>query len=778
MVGPGYGSPIPPLDGASGGQPLPPHLASDFGGRLGADLGAVRVHTGAESGRLADSLEARAFTAGQDIHFGPGQYDPDSREGQRLLAHEVVHTVQGSATAASPATKRRTSTPDEPHEIEADAAAAALVEGTGPVHVSRGAAGETIHRKPTNAGEASAPYTPADQVEQVRLALRAATTAARTAIAAARKTRIEAEAHAALDRGARSIDDHLRFARSSMDAVDVLEVKPEAAALAAALADFSVEAAGLETASIQSVRAQTLTVDAWAQAAGEPSREARTRFGADDARRGVGLSLRATRDLAERAIEGIRPQADGDTRPAATALAETHAALILPHLTSARTLLADHFPEPTSRTALAENVATASQALGDLIAWAIYMRAEKGQLDLAEAAMNEVRVAVGLPDSGWLGARPKKEPRPAVERGMRITTKDIRDARLAVMVEYRDLAQKRADGVGSLLTTIPMVDRRDGSWLESTVAILANAALHAVTGFLGGAIAHKLAAAGASAASRGLNTAVNDALKVSLRLAVDREKTSVFASEAQAAGAFCEGQKNVLEKDEYTQGMAYVNSLEPFYELETRQKGAGIAELELLRHSIAEVKETMATDAQYDASLAEWLKVLARASAGPVDRSDPSSASNPEALADFNEFHRGVLHLYGTPDPTNPSAPLAIRGASIRGINNNLIRSLRGIDRSIGELRLPVHLRTAQFALGMNETGHVWLTVVSGLAGLFSWDTTSAYRYLYRRAHRDDEVDEERVKAGAIDGARKLMLEEVAPMKLSDLAIQDSGLIR
>jgi hypothetical protein len=311
MVGPGYGSPIPPLEGASDGQPLPAHLAGNFGRRLGADLGGVRVHTGEESARLADSMDARAFTAGQDIHFGPGQYDPGSREGQRLLAHEVAHTVQGSATPASPATMMRASAAAEPHEVEADAAASALVDGAGPVRVSRAAPAEAIHRKPKDTDQAAAPYTPADQVEQVRLALRAATAAVRTAIAAASRAKTEAESHAALDRGAQSIDHHLVFARSQMDAIDPVEVKAEAASLADALADFMSQASGLEITSIQRVRAQSLTIGAWAQTSGEAPRAPAGRFGAADASRGIGLSLRAVRHLAEEATAAIAPQSDG-----------------------------------------------------------------------------------------------------------------------------------------------------------------------------------------------------------------------------------------------------------------------------------------------------------------------------------------------------------------------------------------------------------------------------------------------------------------------------------
>jgi hypothetical protein len=69
---------------------------------VGSDLGGVRVHTDAAAADAANALGARAFTVGQDMFFGQGQYGTQSTEGQRLIAHEAAHTVQqrgGSAGA-------------------------------------------------------------------------------------------------------------------------------------------------------------------------------------------------------------------------------------------------------------------------------------------------------------------------------------------------------------------------------------------------------------------------------------------------------------------------------------------------------------------------------------------------------------------------------------------------------------------------------------------------------------------------------------------------------
>ncbi|WP_456382351.1 eCIS core domain-containing protein [Hydrogenimonas sp.] len=77
-----------------GGRPLPPKARAFFEPRFGRDFSDVRLHTGGEAGRLAGILRARAFTRGADIVFAPGEYRPDTFEGKRLLAHELVHVMQ------------------------------------------------------------------------------------------------------------------------------------------------------------------------------------------------------------------------------------------------------------------------------------------------------------------------------------------------------------------------------------------------------------------------------------------------------------------------------------------------------------------------------------------------------------------------------------------------------------------------------------------------------------------------------------------------------------
>lgn len=112
----------------SAGQPLPCHLERKFEQALGADLSGVRVHTGPESISASKAISARAYTTGNDIHFNAGQYDPQSLEGQRLLAHEVVHTVQQQGATPIRQQKLEVSSADDSFEIEADRTAEVMLQ--------------------------------------------------------------------------------------------------------------------------------------------------------------------------------------------------------------------------------------------------------------------------------------------------------------------------------------------------------------------------------------------------------------------------------------------------------------------------------------------------------------------------------------------------------------------------------------------------------------------------------------------------------------------------
>ncbi len=79
-----------------GGQPLSKSERAYFEPRFGADFSQVRLHSDAQAAESARALNAKAYTLGQDVVFGTGQYTQGTGEGRRLMAHELTHVVQQS----------------------------------------------------------------------------------------------------------------------------------------------------------------------------------------------------------------------------------------------------------------------------------------------------------------------------------------------------------------------------------------------------------------------------------------------------------------------------------------------------------------------------------------------------------------------------------------------------------------------------------------------------------------------------------------------------------
>ncbi|MDZ8140714.1 MAG: DUF4157 domain-containing protein [Nostoc sp. DedQUE04] len=79
-----------------GGQAIADNIREPMEVAFGADFSGVKVHTDGQSDQLNRSIQARAFTTGQDVFFRQGEYNPGSRGGQELLAHELTHVVQQS----------------------------------------------------------------------------------------------------------------------------------------------------------------------------------------------------------------------------------------------------------------------------------------------------------------------------------------------------------------------------------------------------------------------------------------------------------------------------------------------------------------------------------------------------------------------------------------------------------------------------------------------------------------------------------------------------------
>jgi hypothetical protein len=89
------------------GQPMTNEVRSFFEPRFGYDFSKVKVHTDTVAAKSAQSINALAYTTGNNIVFNKGQYAPDSTNGKKLLAHELTHVVQQSSNLSRKVIQRQ-----------------------------------------------------------------------------------------------------------------------------------------------------------------------------------------------------------------------------------------------------------------------------------------------------------------------------------------------------------------------------------------------------------------------------------------------------------------------------------------------------------------------------------------------------------------------------------------------------------------------------------------------------------------------------------------------
>jgi hypothetical protein len=144
-----------------GGQSLDAGLQRSMGQAMGADFSGVKVHTDAQSDQLNQSIQAKAFTTGQDVFFRQGEYNPGSRGGQELIAHELTHVVQqsGGAVQRSPLNSPQQSLvsplqakltigePGDKYEQEADRVASQVVQQINTPDAAQSTQGQSVQRQ-------------------------------------------------------------------------------------------------------------------------------------------------------------------------------------------------------------------------------------------------------------------------------------------------------------------------------------------------------------------------------------------------------------------------------------------------------------------------------------------------------------------------------------------------------------------------------------------------------------------------------------------------------
>lgn len=100
--------------------------------RFGHDFSQVRVHSDAQADASARSVQARAYTVGNDIAFRSGEYEPATHSGQKLLAHELTHVVQQQGAPGGIQMKMEVSQPGDPAEVEAESVADQVMNSPAP----------------------------------------------------------------------------------------------------------------------------------------------------------------------------------------------------------------------------------------------------------------------------------------------------------------------------------------------------------------------------------------------------------------------------------------------------------------------------------------------------------------------------------------------------------------------------------------------------------------------------------------------------------------------
>jgi hypothetical protein len=118
----------------SSGQPLDASARAYMEPRFGQDFSGVRVHTDNRAAESAASVNALAYTVGQHVVFGSGQYAPETTTGKRLLAHELTHVVQQGNSTTGLQSQMQVGAVDDGYEREANQVSASILAS--PVNAS------------------------------------------------------------------------------------------------------------------------------------------------------------------------------------------------------------------------------------------------------------------------------------------------------------------------------------------------------------------------------------------------------------------------------------------------------------------------------------------------------------------------------------------------------------------------------------------------------------------------------------------------------------------
>ena len=141
------------------GKPLDPALRRALEPRMGADLGAARVHQDSAANEAASAINARAFTYGNDIFLARGESERDTR----LMAHELTHVVQQRGSSGGAGEQQQSPVSRQLNEGEGAKAAPPVVQ-------KKAAKGKPAATRLTAPGilelKGMTPFTPGPELDQ------------------------------------------------------------------------------------------------------------------------------------------------------------------------------------------------------------------------------------------------------------------------------------------------------------------------------------------------------------------------------------------------------------------------------------------------------------------------------------------------------------------------------------------------------------------------------------------------------------------------------------
>jgi hypothetical protein len=120
------------ISNAGTGQSLDANAREYLEPKFGHSFENIKIHADGHADQLSKSINAKAFTTGQDVFFREGAYQPNTFEGKHLLAHELTHTIQqsrGEVSGTPMADGVSISDPNDGFEHEASRAADITVGG-------------------------------------------------------------------------------------------------------------------------------------------------------------------------------------------------------------------------------------------------------------------------------------------------------------------------------------------------------------------------------------------------------------------------------------------------------------------------------------------------------------------------------------------------------------------------------------------------------------------------------------------------------------------------